>query len=363
MKRFISMVVANFKMMIRNWQSLFWMFLFPLIIMGLLGIVFGKGQGSASISLVDLDKSVLSKNIVKNFQKIDALKVTEGSEKEELAKLKDGKINAVLVIEKGFSGKLPIEPANLKLYYDPAQTFVSQMIRGTISSIISGMDKAMSRAPTMFKVQEKKVQAEKFDYIDFLLPGIIGMAIMNTAIFGLSTTMVSYREKGILRRLKITPIPLSYFLGARIVTQLLFSLVQTSFLIAFAKFAFGAHTAGSYFVLAFVIIVGSLCFINVGFLVSSIAKTNDTADTIGNIIAMPMMFLSGIFFPVDNAPKWIQPLIKVLPLKYLADALRDVVIRGKSLAYVQGNMYVLLGVTVVLFLLSLKLFKWESTSA
>ncbi|RJQ31141.1 MAG: ABC transporter permease [Actinobacteria bacterium] len=388
MRRFVDLVVANTKITFRNWQSLFWMLAFPIIIMTMLGIVFGGGGTTkVKLGLTDYDRSKVSESVVNAFEKIDSFIVYRGARKTELNKLKDGKLDAVIVIEKGFgsavSGQLErrqkqiiskllisqnpllkadnikVQKARIKLYYDPAQTFTSQMVRSTIRSIIAGMEKQMSQTPSLIAVTEKRQAAAGLDFIDFLLPGIIGMSIMSTGIFGLSTVMVSYREQGILRRLKITPLPLSYFIGSQVVVSVIRALIQTVVLILFAKVCFGVQIIGNLFYLAVTVMVGAICFITIGFLVASFSNRVETADTIGNIITMPMMFLSGIFFPIENAPKWIQPIIKMLPLKFLADALRDIAVKGKSLDQVAINLYILLAITAVVFIMVLKLFRWE----
>lgn len=392
-------------MSVRNWQALFWMFMFPLIIMSLLGIVFGNGDQKAEMGIVDNDNSKMSRSLLKGFEKIDSIKLNKGSKEKELKLIRNGKLDAVIIINKGFSKSIPkpvtpkpvkpVEvlktrqllpdsqkkqqsqlqqaipkitykpkiPARIELRYDPSKTFSSQMVRVSVKAIFSQVEKKMSNSPQLFEIKEKREAPKDMDFIDFLLPGIIGMAIMSNGIFGLSSIIVTYREKGILRRLKITPLPLSTFLGARVVTQVGISFFQTVFLIAFARLVFGVHIIGSYFALGVTVFIGSLCFINVGFLVSSIANDTETADTVANIINMPMMFLSGIFFPVDSVPAWIRPIVKILPLKFLADALRDIAVRGKPLSAVQTNLYVLLGLTAVLFVLAIVFFRWESKAA
>lgn len=356
-------------MTIRNWQALFWMFMFPVVIMSLIGWVLGGSTGgNAKIAFIDKNKSPISKQIVKSFKNIEGIKIENGSDKKKMQSLKDGKINAILIFQKNNltnstdksnSKIIPLDKINVKLLYDPSEAFTSQMIRSTIHSLIGGFEKNISKTPDLFKITEEKTAAKNMRFVDFLLPGIIGMSIMSTAVFGLSSTIVTYREKGILRRLKITPLPLSYFLGARVLVQLVLSIIQTVILIIYGRLAFGVHIVTNIFPLIITVAIGSLCFINIGFLVASIANTTNSADTIANIINMPMMFLSGVFFPIDGAPSWIKPIIKILPLRFLVDSLRDIMIRGKNLGYIQNNLFILLAITIVLFGLAIKLFKWE----
>ncbi|MCL4498865.1 MAG: ABC transporter permease, partial [Chloroflexi bacterium] len=130
-------------------------------------------------------------------------------------------------------------------------------------------------------------------------------------------------------------------------------------LLGLAIVGFGAHVAGSPFLLGVLVVEGSLVFIALGFAIASFAQTNQTAMALGNIITMPMMFLSGVFFPTDSFPKFVQPLIKVLPLTYLADAFRQVMMRGAGFDAVSHDMLVMAVYGLVIFLVSVKMFKWE----
>jgi len=357
--RFTSLLLANIKMTVRNKQTLFWMILFPILMMGIFGIIFSNDQGEAKVCVVDLDKSTLSRSIVTGLEKVDKIKVEKDSKKQGLEKLREAKVDAVLVLEKGFSRGFPQEPADIELYYDPSSTR-SQMMHGAVSAVLNGVERSMIKVPALIKVKSNSVQSNELDYIDFLLPGILAMSLMNAGLFGLANEMVSRREKGVLRRLKLTPMPLSQFIGAGIVNQLLVTIVQAILLIAVGRFVFGVEVVGSMPALLVVVLIGAVCFTTIGFVIASFSKTAEAAATLGNIIGMPMMFLGGVFFPVDNVPEWVKPLIKILPLKYLADSLREIMIRGESLVSVRNELYMLLAITAVLFLVSIKFFRWES---
>ncbi|HEY3375514.1 MAG TPA: ABC transporter permease [Candidatus Aquicultor sp.] len=357
--RFVAMTLASIKMTVRNRQALFFLFLFPILFILLFGVIFSNDQGNASISVVRLDNSSLATSITDGLGKVDKLSVTQESRSKAIDRLKNGKVDAVLVLNKGFAKGFPERPAQIELYYDPSST-KSQMMRGTVSAVLSGMERAMIKTPPLIAVISKSVQSDQLNYIDFLLPGVLAMSLMNSGLYGIATATVSRREKGVLRRIKLTPMPLREFIGAGIINQLIVSILQSALLIAVGYFVFGVHLTGSLISLAVVVTVGSLCFITIGFVIASFAKTADSASTLGNIIGMPMMFLGGVFFPVDNAPAWIQPLIKVIPLTYLANSLRDVMVRGQDLATQQSNLLILLAVTAVMFAVSIVFFRWES---
>jgi ABC-2 type transport system permease protein len=364
--KFFSMVIANMKMTVRNKQALFFLFVFPLLFMGLFGVILGGGQGSATIAVVAQDKTPAVNKLAEaldGLKKGSSFKVKMLSKKEAIQELKNTKIDAVIVLKDNSIRKpqkdISASVATAEVYYDPA-SMQSQMMQGTVASIIGKIERSMINVPPRISLKVMSVQAKHSSYIDFLLPGILAMSLMNSGLYGISASTVARREKGVLRRLKLTPMPLAQFIGAGIANQLIVSFMQSAMLILVGYYAFGVRISGSLLLTGLLILIGSVCFITLGFTIASFAKTVDAANAIGNVIGMPMMFLGGVFFSVDNAPSWIQPLVKVMPLKYLADALRSVMVNGGSLASVQSNLLILLAVTVVLFAVSVRFFKWES---
>ena len=399
MRQYLDLLSANFKMTVRNKQALFWLFVFPLLMMSLFGIAFGGGQAKPKLGVVDLDRTKLSRSVSDGFGKakvVQLYKIT--TVKDAKARLKAGNLDGVMVIRDGFATELgqaiktneaarmsafapvgnaprpgtvalvsqapagkakPVVPAKVDLYYDPSATFASQVARGAVANVLGFVDRAVGRAPSLIALKSHSVRQTNLRYIDFLVPGIIAMTLMNSAMFGLAGTIVNYRERGILRRLKVTPQPLTTFLGAQITNQLLFSILRAALLIGVARLFFNVHVIGSYLALLVVVIIGSLTFVTIAFAIASFSKNREISDTLSNIISMPMMFLGGVFFPTDGAPAWIQPIIKALPLKYLGDAMRAVMIKGDPLRAISADLWVLVGVTFVFFFISLKMWRWE----
>lgn len=357
------------------------------MLMVLFGIAFAGGQSEPELGLVDLDNTEISKGAGDGFSRAKIVKINEyQTVKAAKVALKQGSIDGVVVMRAGMGDAvknalinderrraqgMPLgtteadaaapqpRQAQIDLYYDPSNTFVSEVVRGIVANVLDEVDRAASGAPKLLKLESHSVRQRGLRYIDFLVPGIIAMTMMNSAMFGLGGTIVNYRERGILRRLKVTPQPLTVFISAQIANQLLFSVIRAVLLIMVARLLFDVHVLGNYLVLLAVVLVGSLCFVTIAFTVASFSKNREVADSIGNVITMPMMFLGGVFFPVESAPGWIQPLISALPLKYLADATRGVMIRGDGLLSVTFELSVLLAVTLVFFIASTLMWRWE----
>ena len=175
----------------------------------------------------------------------------------------------------------------------------------------------------------------------------------------LSSSFVTYRQRGILRRIKGTPFPLWAFIMSRISTQIIIAIVQAAMLLALAVILFDVHVSSSYVALLVLVTLGALAFLSIGFVVSAFAPNSDTADSAGSAITLPMMFLGGVFFPVDDAPSWLQPLIQILPLSHLADGLRSVIIDGAGLTDVWLPVLVMLATAGIGLLIAVRFFRWE----
>jgi ABC-2 type transport system permease protein len=347
----------------RNRQALFWTFFFPVLLMGLMGVVFGRDNAFvAKLAIVNQDGSAPSAQMVGVFKKISALKTTTlSNEPQAIKDLKDGTYVAVLVLPKDMAQQFHAGQVKLPFYYDNSSLVQAGTVTGVVTQVVQQMGYAVTQTKPAFVLQARGVAAKGFKYIDFLVPGIVAMSLMTVGIYGISGTFVAYRERGVLRRLKATPMPLGSFIGSRVLMQLFVSLVQAALVLATGSLLFHVNVGGvgTWARVGVLAIVGSASFVTIGFFVASVSKNIEIAAALGNVIGTPMMFLSGIFFPMDNAPGWIQPVVHAMPLKYLADAMRSVVIQGHSLWSVRLDMLVLVGVALLFLTFSVRFFKWE----
>ncbi|MBI4733554.1 MAG: ABC transporter permease, partial [Rubrobacteridae bacterium] len=249
--------------------------------------ILGEGQGSSTIAIVKQSETPTVARLysaLKGLDKDDSFTVKTLSKAVALSELKAAKVDTVIVLKAKSKIVTPQTTkqtqnnvaglAVAEIYYDSA-SMQSQMMQGTVASIIGKIERSMINTPPTIETKAFSIQVKHSSYIDFLLPGILAMSLMNSGLYGISATMVARREKGILRRLKLTPMPLSQFIGAGIINQLIVSAVQSALLIAVGYFGFGVRITESVAVTALLIILGSLCFITMGFTIASFAKTVD----------------------------------------------------------------------------------------
>ena len=362
MKKFYKMFLYDMKMTLRQREALFWLFLFPILLMVILGFVFGSsGEVKLRIGVVDLDGSQMSEAIVQAFQDIDALVVSTGSEEEERAALKDGDRNAILIIPEGFGGEVESgPPGKVDILINQTEISTAQITSGTLRGILNEIGAHMSGTTQVIEIKEEAAQdVEDFEYVDFMIPGILAMVIMFGGLMGYSLEIATYREKGILRRIKVSPLSLPTFLSSGIASVLIFTLAQTVVLIALGMLAFSLKISGNYLYIAVLVIIGALSFLAMGFFIASITKNARSAGLAANAIALPMMFLSGIFFSVEWVPTPLKVIAQCLPLYYLGDAMREVMINSANLMEVWVDIVVLLAVGAVAFAAAVRFFRWE----
>jgi ABC-2 type transport system permease protein len=354
--RIAATTIAQLKMMFRRRITLFWSLVFPMILMTLLGLLFGRNIDAGTITVIDAAHTPASTLMVKALSATHGvtIKLDQHDPAKAEQQVRDGDRDALVVLRPG-SGSTTVA----QLYYSNASATQAGIIRGIVSGAASRISVAETGGAPAIGYRPVSVDSSALDYIDFLLPGILALSIMISAVIGLSTVLVTWRKRGILRRLKLTPMPLWEFLVSRIAASLALAVLQLVVLIAFGRLVFGIHISSTAWAAVPIALAGALCFLVMGFTVGSLVSEPETADAVTNVITNPMMFLSGTFFPVSAMPDVVQSIARVLPLYYMANGLRDTIVRNQGLVHVLPDLGVLLAVTGALAVVSLRTFRWE----
>jgi ABC-type multidrug transport system permease subunit len=207
-------------------------------------------------------------------------------------------------------------------------------------------------------VSELKISEPGGRYVDFLVPGLLGMGIMGGGLWGVGFVTVNMRTRKLLKRLLATPMPRSYFLAGIMISRLLFIIPEVLTLLIFARLSFGVVIQGSLFAVLLFIVTGSVAFAGIGLLVASRARTVEAVSGLMNLVMLPMWMLSGIFFSSQRYPEAFQPFIKALPLTPLIDALRAIMQEGAPLSSQLFRLAILAAWAAVSFTLALRWFRW-----
>jgi ABC-type multidrug transport system permease subunit len=248
-----------------------------------------------------------------------------------------------------------VEPGNPPTYhFDPVRP-ESAIARLTVDAVLQ---KAAGRTDA-WTAREREVETVGSRYIDWLVPGLIGMNIMGTGMWGIGFGVVVARNQKLLKRLMSTPMRRRDYLGAQMLARLVFLAAEVSLVLGFARLAFGVPVVGSLVYVGLLSVLGALAFAGLGLLVASRAKTIEAVSGLMNLTMVPMWLLSGVFFASDNFPAVAQPFIQILPLTALNDALRGVMLDGSGVADLAAEASILAGWTVLTFTGALRLFRWQ----
>lgn len=351
MQSFLSMLVANLRMTVRNRQAIFWNLAFPALFILIFGAVFDTDQlGSYDIGVSGADHEYRDR-FVDALDGNESFTIHQGEQDGILDELENGEIDVALIFGEA-RGEAPV-PVRL----------VSSASRSpdslTATEVVRGMLLSVTGAAAQVEISSESIDTENISFIDFFVPGIVGMSLMNSGIIGLATTFVAYRERGILRRIKVTPFPLWKFTLARIASNLVVAMLTSAILIGMGVLVWGMEPTGNPLLITLTILVGGLAFLAIGFLIAAVSRNVEVAASYANLITFPMLFLSGVFFPLSTLPEWLSAITQFFPLRYLIDALREVMNAGNGLTAIWSDLAVLAGWFLVAMALAVRFFRWD----
>jgi ABC transporter DrrB family efflux protein len=344
-RAWIQLWAAREREFLREPGVLFWVFGFPVLLAVALGLAF-RGKGPEKVAVVVEEPAADAADaraLADRLRASPLLDVRLAPEAEARARLDRG--DALVDVRAGPSPTLRHDPSRPNA-------------RAAVALVRDALERGAGRADVV-DAREETVSAPGKRYIDFLLPGLLGMSLMSGGIWGVGWAMVNLRIKRLLKRLVATPMRRWQLLLSFLLHRLVVATVETAFLLAFGWVAFGVAVRGSLLAVAVVAFAGAASFTGLGLLVGSRARNAETANGLMNLATLPMWILSGVFFSASNFPDWMRPFVDALPLTALNDALRAVIGEGASLASVAVPLLVLAAWGVGTFALALRLFRWH----
>jgi ABC-2 type transport system permease protein len=337
----VQLTRVRYREFFREPEAVFWVFIFPVLLAAGLGLAFrNRAPERTSVAVVGTAADSLARALRSEGQ-IDASVRGDSASREAL---RTGDV-ALVVISQG---------DRVEYRYDDTRP-ESRTARLLVDD---ALQQARGRKDPM-AVRERLVQERGARYIDFLVPGLLGMNLMGSGIWGLGFAIVDARKKRLLKRLIATPMSRWQYLASFALSRLTLLFIEVGLLLGFAVLAFGVPVRGSIPLLILICLLSSLCFASLGLLIASRAQTMEGASGLMNLVMLPMWIFSGVFFSASRFPDAIQPLIQLLPLTAVIDALRGNVLRGAGAQALVPELGIILGWMLLSFLLALKLFRWR----
>lgn len=348
-----QLTLVRFREFLREPEAVFWSFVFPVLLAAGLGIAFRHRPPEVMRVGVVATATEEAGHEAPPSRELTAALGDSGtglvaealdSAAGDLA-LRTGRVALVVV---------PRDSSRVEYRYDPTRPDA----RTARLLADDALQRAAGRRDPV-TVAERRVSEPGSRYIDFFIPGLLGMNLMGSGIWGVGYSIVSARNKKLLKRLIATPMSRVEYLMSFLISRLVFLVLEVATLLGFGVLAFGVPARGPLTVLALVSLLGALGFSGLGLLVASRAKTVEGASGLMNLVMMPMWVFSGVFFSAANFPQVLQPFVQALPLTAVNDALRANMLQGAGLGAVAGELAIIAAWTVGSFLAALRLFRWR----
>jgi ABC-2 type transport system permease protein len=359
---FWSLIVASCKMYFRNKTAIFFTMVLPIAYIGVFGLLSQGGGSKLTLAVTNESKSELSRTVVSALKDIKAFEVTTSTRAQARDRLAAGRTDLQVIIPENLGALGPDGqpvPSQIETYYNQAKPQNGQTANLILGQVVSGLNARITNTPQIVNLKSAGIQTKNLGAIDFLLPGILAISIMQLGIFSVAFAFVSLKTTGALRRLQATPThPLS-FIAAQAVTRMIVGVLQVVILTGLGLWFFDFHLNGNPFAFLLVAMLGVILFLAFGFAVAGYAKDENSAAPIANLVTFPMLFLSGTFVPRDTFPDWLANITGYFPLTYLADALRQIANEGAHLSALSTDILGMLVWSIIMFLVAVRVFRWE----
>jgi ABC-2 type transport system permease protein len=360
-------IISDFKVFsvgyLRNKFGLFFGLIFPVVLILIFGAIFSGGSGGpVYVYAQNQDTGAYGQNIGDTFltalNESTTIKVITVNGTENFAEYLAAHSAADgIVIPANFTASyLAGQQINITVYGSPASS-TSAIVSGTVNGFAGHFNLQLFHGNAVIGMTSATVNTQQKNYIDFLIPGLIGFSILTNPMFSLVNISSDYKKNKLFKQLSLTPLTKMEWLTSKVMWYILLSTAGFLLMAAVGIFAFGANVTLSVWLIPF-LILGPMLFASLGMLVGTVAKNPETAGVIGNIVTFPMMFLAGTFFPISSMPEYLQAFAHVLPLFYVTEGLNNVMVYNNIPAALV-DIAVLAVLTAVIFLLAVKLFKWR----
>jgi ABC-type multidrug transport system permease subunit len=328
----------RFRLFLREPEAIFWTFLFPILLAMGLGIAFRNRPADV------LQAGATTTQLTEALTRDKGLTAATMDEATGTRALATGNI-LLLAIQRPEGVEYKFDDTN-----PDART--ARLVADRAIQTAAGRHEAV-------RAEDQLVHETGARYIDFVVPGLLGMNLMGSAMWGLGFSIVDARQKKLLKRMVASPMPRWQFLASFLFSRLLLLIIEVVVFLGFSRLVFGVPFRGSLWELALLCVLTSLSFSAIGLLVSSRARTMEAVSGLMNLVMLPMWILSGIFFSATRFPAAIQPLVRALPLTAAIDALRGNMLQGISMGQLAAPVAILLAWAAVAFAVSLRIFRWR----
>jgi ABC-type multidrug transport system permease subunit len=339
----IQLTLVRYREFYREPEAIFWVFIFPLLLTAGLGIAF-RSRPPERIPVALVGHAGATGSLAARLDSAEGIRVRVLDDSAAAQALRTGDVALVAVPG----------PSGVEYRYDPSRPDA----REARLRVDQAVQQAAGRIDPV-SVREHTVQEAGARYVDFVVPGLLGMNLMGSGIWGLGFAIVDARRKHLLKRLVATPMSRTQFLASFVLSRLTFLVLEVALLVGFAAVAFGVPVRGSLLFLTGLCLLSALAFSSLGLLLAARPRTVEGVSGLMNLVMLPMWIFSGVFFSSARFPDAVQPVIRALPLTAVINALRATMLRGAGPAQLLPELAVIIAWMTVSFALAVRLFRWR----
>ncbi len=340
----VELTATRVREFLREKEAVFWVFIFPVLMTFALGIAFRNTAPDKTPVAIEATADARANEVAQMLSASPDVTATVMTPDEAATALRSGKVSIVV----------RPQTESVDYRFDPTRP-ESRTARLIVDD---ALQRGKGRSDVV-KIGEEKITEPGARYVDFLVPGLLGMNLMGTGMWGLGFSLVVARNGNLLKRLIAAPVKRSQLLGAQLSSRLLFLIPEAGALLLFAYFVLDVPMRGSVLLLTVVALIGALAFAGLGLLTAARPRTIEGVSGLMNLVMVPMWIFSGIFFSTERFPDAMQPFVQGLPLTALIDALRAVMLDGSGLVAIASELLILGAWGLVSFALALKFFRWQ----
>ncbi len=347
----------------RDKVGLFFTFVFPVMFLVIFGFIFGgETTPSFNVALINRSDSEFSKAFVEQSKNSEVFKITETQDFEAAKQdIERGEKDAIVELPENFGdpNKQNLPSGTITVYSDQSDEQLTATLNTVLQGTVDGINSEIVKTADPITLETKSLQTANLSRFDYLIAGIIGFSLMSLGIFSMSEGFTGDKKSGALRRMEVAPIKSWHIIIATGLNRIVVGIVSVAALFVVAVVVFDFNMRGDYLSLLAMVIISTFCMFGFGMAIAGWAKDGNQAAPLANLVTFPMMFLSGVFFPVFLMPIWLQSIAAFLPLTPIVDGLRMILTEGKTIFDIGAQLAVIAVWTIIIYVVSFKVFRWE----
>jgi ABC-2 type transport system permease protein len=355
--------IINMRRLFRDRLALFFTFMFPLIFLFVFGGIFSHSGGTSfSVAIINESHSKFAQNFVKQADgqkvlKVDKAVTTFAAANEKMGR---GELDATIELPPNFGDMKNGTPSGRAIvHYTENNASAAQTLTSVLQAEFQGINARFVKTTTPFTVASKQTNERSLSQFDYTFTGLLGFSILGAGIFGPMNVFPELKKMGILRRLHTTPLRVWQFFLANMFGNAVTGLMSIAVMFVVAILVFHLKVVGNYFELAIFLAFGIMMILGIGLALGGWAKNERQVAPLGNIIVMPMMFLTGVFFPRYLMPHWLQNITTYMPLTPVIDGARLIATEGQHLTALGSQLGIMAAWMVVIYIIAFRVFRWE----